>query len=240
VLPRGGEELEVSGKDMYAVFDRPSQVLRLDAATGARRASSEVFSGPTRRIDIGLGAVWVTERSTDATQPDHLLRLDPVTLATELRVPMVDGARDVRTGAGRLWVASRDLQQVVEVEPQTGVVLGDLGVGNTPEEIAFGQRSVWSASNDDTVTRTPLRTRTKLAISVPGKPTGIEVRGRNVWVTALAGNRLYRIDARRNEVVGRPARVCINPALLEVTATDVWTACLGDRRIARVSYRAGS
>jgi DNA-binding beta-propeller fold protein YncE len=146
----------------------------------------------------------------------------------------------VRTGGGRLWVASRELQQVVEVDPQTGAVVGDLGVGNTPQEIAFGQRSVWSASDDDTVTRTPLRTRTKLAISVPGKPAGIEVRGPDVWVTTLATNRLYRIDARRNEVVGRPARICVNPALLEVTAKHVWTSCLGDRRITRVSYRPGS
>ena len=58
---------------------------------------------------------------------------------------------------------------------------------------------------------------------MPGKPSGIEVRGRDVWVTALATNRLYRIDARRNEIVGRPMRVCTNPGLLEVTATEVWT-----------------
>ncbi len=236
-LPNGGEEIEVSGDDMYAAFDRPPQVLRLDSRTGERLAASEVFAGPTRRVDAGLGKVWVTERSTDETQPDHLLRLDPVTLETEMRAPMPNGARDVRTGGGSLWVASRGRQEIVRVDPETGAVLGGLGAGNTPQEIAFGRRSLWSASDDDTVTRTPLSTKQKLAISVPGKPAGIEVRGRDVWVTALATNRLYRIDARRNEVVGRPIRVCVNPALLEVTATTVWTACLGDRAVAQVKYR---
>ena len=236
-LPRGGEELEVAGDDMYAAFDRPPQVLRLDSRTGERLAASEVFAGPTRRVDVGLGGVWVTERAADETQPDHLLRLDPLTLETELRVPMPNGARDVRVGDGSLWVASRDRQEVLRVDPETGAVLSGLGVGNTPTEIAYGRRSVWSASDDDTVTRTPLGTKQKIEISVPGKPAGIEMRGRDVWVTALATNQLYRIDARTNEVVGRPIRVCVNPGLLEVTATGVWTACMGDGRVAQVTYR---
>ena len=234
-LPRGGQELEVSGDDLYIVFSSPSQVLRLDAATGRRRATSQVFAGPTRRMDVGLGAVWVTEKSTDPAEPDYLLRLDPTTLATEWRVPMFSGARDVRTGGGRLWVASRGVEQVVRVDPGSGAEMGDLGVGNVPAEIAFGRGAVWSASNDETISRTPLRTRTKIEISVPGKPAGIEVRGRSVFVTALATNRLYRLDARTNRVVGKPVPVCTNPALLDVTAA-VWVACPGDRRVARVRY----
>ena len=99
------------------------------------------------------------------------------------------------------------------------------------------RRSGLGAPAKNSKTRTPLSTKQKLEISVPGKPAGIEVRGRDVWVTALATNRLYRIDARRNEVVGRPIPVCMNPALLEVTDTDVWTACLGNRSVARVTYR---
>jgi DNA-binding beta-propeller fold protein YncE len=235
-LPRGGQELKVVGDRMYAVFDRPSQVLRLDAATGRRQAASEVFQGPTRRLDIGLGGVWVTEASSDGTEPDHVLRLDPTTLRTELRAPMPNGARDVTTGDGSLWVASRGVQQVLRVDPISGLVVGGLGVGNIPSEIAFGRGSIWSASDDDTVTRTPLSTRIKLEISVPGKPAGIVVRGRNVWVTALATNRLYRIDTRTNEVTGKPVRVCVNPALLDVAALSVWIACPGDRRVARVTY----
>ena len=142
----------MSGDDMYAAFDRPPQVLRLDSRTGERLAASDVFAGPTRRVDVGLGKVWVTERATDETQPDHLLRLDPLTLETEMRVPMLHGARDVRTGGGSLWVASRGRQEILRIDPETGAVLGGLGVGNMPTEIAYGRRSLWSASDDDTVT----------------------------------------------------------------------------------------
>jgi outer membrane protein assembly factor BamB len=235
-LPRGGQELVVAGDDLYAVFSGVSRVLRLDAATGRQRAESDVFLGPTRRMAVGLGAVWVTERSTDSSQQDHLLRLDPVTLRTVWRAPMANGARDVTTGGGMLWVASRDLQQVVRVDPSTGAVMGDLGVGNVPSEIAYGRGAVWSASDDGTVSRTPLSTRTKVEISVPGGPAGIDVRGRSVFVTALATNHLYRIDARKNRVVGKPVRVCVNPALLDATATGIWVACPGDRRVALVTY----
>ncbi|HEX5619678.1 MAG TPA: protein kinase [Solirubrobacteraceae bacterium] len=231
---RGGQELVVAGDDLYAVFSGVSRVLRLDAATGRQRSASDVFAGLTRRMAVGLGAVWVTERSTDATQPDHLLRLDPVTLRTVWRAPMANGARDVTTGGGRLWVASRDLQQVVRVDPSNGAVMGDLGVGNVPSEIAYGRGAVWSASDDGTVSRTPLSTRTKMEISVPGEPAGIAIRGRSVFVSALATNRLYRIDARKNRVAGKPVSVCVNPALLDTTATTVWVACPGDRRVARV------
>ena len=150
---------------------------------------------------------------------------------------MAHGARDVRTGGGALWVASRGRQEIVRVDPETGAVMSGLGAGNTPQEIAFGRRSLWAANDDDTVTRTPLNTQQKLAISVPGKPAGIEVRGRDVWVTALA-HEPAPPHRRAPERGCRAAavRVCVNPALLEATASSVWTACVGDRRVAQVTY----
>jgi hypothetical protein len=53
----------------------------------------------------------------------------------------------------------------------------------------------------------------------------------------VAANRLYHLDARTNEIRGKPVRVSVNPALLEVTASSVWAACVGDHRVARVTYR---
>jgi DNA-binding beta-propeller fold protein YncE len=183
----------------------------------------------------------VTERASEDvvnTDPDHLIRLDPLTLATEMRVEVPTGARDVAVGGGALWVASRGRQTVLRIDPATGDVMRGVGVGNEPIKIAFGADSLWSASEDDTVTRTPVGTGQKIEISVPGKPAGIDVRGDDVWVTALATNQIYHIDARTNEVVGEPIRVCVNPGLLDVTRSTVWVACWGDAKLARVDYRS--
>src|SRR5215217_1567401 len=232
-LPPGGRDLDAAHGSLYAAFDDPPRVLRLDAMTGAQRASSPALEGPTRRLDVGAGAVWVTERSPGAG-PDRLLKLDPKTLATLLRVPVPHGARDVLVGGGRVWVASRDYAEVVRIDRATGRVLYGLPAGSNPLELAYGDGSVWSSNGDDTVTRVARHTVT---IAVPGKPSGLRVIGHDVWVAALASNTLVRIDTRTNQIRGKPVPVCVNPSYLALGARTVWAACTGDDTLARMDNR---
>jgi YVTN family beta-propeller protein len=233
ILQRGGEDL-VSGRgSLYAVFDRPSRVLRLDGRTLRRVAASEQFTMPTRRLAVGAGAVWVTERSTNPREPDHVLKLHPRTLATVARIPVQNGARDVRIGGGSLWVANRDTDSVAEVDPASGDVVATVTAGLTPQEVAYGARSVWSANGDGTVTRVDVRTRTPVVTAVGSRPSAIEYRDDEIWVASLPTNSVTRIDAHRTDA-DEPISTCLNPAGLTIMRDDVWVACVGDRTVARI------
>ena len=229
----GGEDLVAAGGSLYAAFDRPSRVLRVDARSGRRLAESAVFDGPTRRLAVGAGAVWVTERSVDPPEPDRLLKLDPQTLATVSSTPLENGARDVRVGGGRVWVASRDQAEVVELDPATAQVVDGAPAGLTPLELAYGGGAIWSANADATVTRIDARSHKPITMAVGPRPSGIEFEGDEVWVTSLAANTVTRIDALEVEVAD-PLPTCLNPIGLALTRDDVWVACSGDHTVTRI------
>jgi YVTN family beta-propeller protein len=233
VLQRGGEDLVSDRGSLYAVFDRPSRVRRLDRRTLRSVAASERFTMPTGRLAVGAGAVWVTERSTNPAEPDHVIKLHPRTLATVARIPVQNGARDVRIGGGSLWVANRDTDSVSEVDPGTGEVVATVTAGLMTQELAYGAGSVWSANGDGTVTRVDVRTRTPVVLAVGSRPSSIEFRGDEVWVASLPTNSVTRIDARRTQT-DEPIPTCLNPASLTIMRDDVWVACVGDRTVARI------
>ena len=106
-LPRGGEELEVAGDDMYAVFDRPSQVLRLDAATGERRAVSHVFEG--RPAGSMSGSAASGSPSDQATKRGPIISCGST--ARRWR-------RSSRTGAGRRARRAHRRRRGLGGEPQ--------------------------------------------------------------------------------------------------------------------------
>jgi YVTN family beta-propeller protein len=233
VLQLGGEDLVATGGSLYAAFDRPSRVLRVDGRTLRRVAASERFVGLTRRLAVGAGAVWVTERSRTPPAPDHLLKLDPETLATIARIPIPHGASDVRVGGGSVWVADRDSPAVSRIDPAADRVVDRVTAGDDPAQLAFGAHAVWSANADGTVTRVDARTRVPIVLAAGARPSAIEFRGGEVWVASLATNSVTRIDARRTRA-DEPIPTCLNPAGLTITRDEVWVACVGDRSIVRI------
>jgi hypothetical protein len=235
-LQADGEDLVAAGDSLYAVFDGPSRVLRLDGRTLRPVATSERFTGLTRRLSVGAGAVWVTERSRNPEEePDHVLKLDSETLAMIARTPMPNGARDVRVGGGAVWVANRDTATVARLDPETAQPVGGATAGQEPQELAYGARSVWSANGDGTVTRVDARTRAPIVLAVGARLSAIEYRNREVWVASLASNTVTRVDAARMRA-DEPVSTCLNPASVAITPDDVWVACVGDRTIARIPH----
>jgi len=237
VLNRGGEDLVAASGSLYAAFDDPSRVLRIDERTGRRAAASQQFAGATRRLAVGAGAVWVTERSPRRPEPDHVLKLDAETLATISRTPMDHGARDVRVGAGSVWVASRDRPEVVELDPESLEVRSRTEAGGLPQELAVGAGAVWAASEDGVVSRIDLRNRRRVTIAVGARPSAIELRDDEVWIASLAASSVTRIDARSLRA-GEPATTCLNPGGLAITQDEVWVACVGDNSIERIARGA--
>jgi DNA-binding beta-propeller fold protein YncE len=60
----------------------------------------------------------------------------------------------VAVGAGAVWVAAEDSNQLIRIDPESGIVTAALGVGHGPDAVAAGGDAVWVANGSDgTVSR---------------------------------------------------------------------------------------
>ena len=162
-----------------AVWVAPSSGLltRVDAATGRPVQRVDPNSGPAA-VDVGDGAVWVTD-----DQADNVTRVDPTGLHTPIAVG--NGPTGIAVGEGGVWVADSLDNKVSRIDPGSRSVTDTIPVGRSPSGVAIGGGSVWVAnSGDGTVTRIDPRTDSVLAtIPVGGSPQAIAVADGRVWVT---------------------------------------------------------
>ena len=56
-------------------------------------------------------------------------------------------------GAGYLWALNPSVNVVAQIDPVTTSILRTVPVGRNPVGVAFGEGSVWVASQDGTLTR---------------------------------------------------------------------------------------
>ena len=107
------------------------RLLRLDGATGRRKATFHVPDGSLVG-DFWMNGLFVIDENT-------LSRVDPRTFHVLWRTPIVSIGAGIAAG-GRLWVEAPDLQgdRVLTVDPRNGSVIDSVHVGE------FGAR--WMAS----------------------------------------------------------------------------------------------
>ena len=176
VVPGGAGSVATRGD---AVWVAPSSGLltRLSSPGADVLRQVDPNAGPTA-IDVGAGAVWVTD--TDA---NSVTRVDPTGLLTP--IPVGHGPSGVAVGAGGVWVADTLDDAVVRIDQNTRAVTATIPVGRAPKGIAVGADSVWVAnSGDGTVTRIdPTTTKPEQTIRVGGSPQAIVVAANRVWVS---------------------------------------------------------
>jgi hypothetical protein len=122
--------LAVVDNDLWVQIS-DGRLLRLDGATGRRRATFHVPDGSLVG-DFWMNGLFVIDENT-------LSRVDPRDLHVLWRTPIVSIGSGIAAG-GRLWVEAPDLQgdRVLTVDPRNGSVIDSVHVGE------FGAR--WMAS----------------------------------------------------------------------------------------------
>ncbi|NVN99139.1 MAG: hypothetical protein HXX17_07420 [Geobacteraceae bacterium] len=129
----------------------------------------------------------------------------------------------------KLWVALKDEDRVIQVDPADGKTLVSIAVGKQPAAVAVGEKGVWIAnSGDGTVTRIdPFSSEVVQVIPVGGKPVSISVGQGQVWVADTASNAVIRIDPATNGVT---AKIAVGPEPVSVIAGNdgIWTANAGN------------
>jgi class 3 adenylate cyclase/DNA-binding beta-propeller fold protein YncE len=81
---------------------------------------------------------------------------------------------------------------VAAIDPKTNRVVDDVGVGDTPTAVAYGEDGVWvSNTASQTVSRIDPRTLTVRTVGVPGRPADLATLASRVFVAELFGERLF-------------------------------------------------
>lgn len=174
---RGGWGLVATREDAVWAVSSSGLLSQLNPKTSRVLQTIDTNTGPSG-IGVGLGAVWVTDRSADT-----VTRVDPTGLLTPIAVGR--NPSGIAVGAGGVWVTDSLDNAVVRIDPSTRAVTTTAAVGRSPLGVAVGAGSVWVAnSRDGTVTRIdPTTGKAAKTIKVGGSPQAIVVAADRVWVT---------------------------------------------------------
>lgn len=135
----------------------------------------------------------------------------------------------------KLWVALKDENRVVQVDPADGRIIASVPVGRQSGALSIGEKGVWVAnSGEGTVTRIdPSSARIVQTIPVGGKPAAISAGGGYVWVADSSGNTVIRINPATNSVAATIA-VGSEPVAVVAGKEGIWTANAGDGTVSLI------
>ncbi len=104
------------------------------------------------------------------------------------------GLAGIAYGAGSLWVASHEENEVVRLDPANGRILARIRV-RLPVWLAFGDGSLWTTSDIDGVERIDPKTNMVAALArVPEPIDEVRVGGGFAWATNAPKGVVYKID----------------------------------------------
>jgi DNA-binding SARP family transcriptional activator/ABC-type oligopeptide transport system substrate-binding subunit/streptogramin lyase len=110
------------------------------------------------------------------------------------------GLVGIARGAGSLWIASNEENQLLRVNPGTLRIMRRIPMP-IPWAVAFGEGAVWVTSNTAGVLRIDPTTNTVTATApVPPPVTNLAIGGGFAWATNETKGTLYKIDQHGNIV----------------------------------------
>jgi DNA-binding SARP family transcriptional activator/ABC-type branched-subunit amino acid transport system substrate-binding protein/DNA-binding beta-propeller fold protein YncE len=181
----GFDAIAVAQDSVWAINPDRS-VSRLDAATGALRASIPAKAGIAIAADR-RGAWFLTRL---ASGEPAVARIDARTDRVAQTIPIAaTGLVDLTVGAGSVWATDPFDGTVWRIDggahPVTRTIQADFGVSH----VAFGDGAVWVANFlRGTVSRIDPRSNAVTAtLSLPGTPQGIAVGEGSAWVSLAGG-----------------------------------------------------
>lgn len=187
----------VLGRDAWIACKEQSRVIRVDTATGKRKASLPL-RGAAIAVTAGLGSVWAVDSG------GTLHRIDPRTGRIVRRIALpVSAAYNVWTGGGSVWVADDQGGRVVRVSAKTNRVVARPRVGDGPSDIVVQGTSAWVISHRTHVLhRIDLRTNVSRRIAViPGDtPERMVWSHGALWLTGR-GTDLLKVSPADGKVI---------------------------------------
>jgi YVTN family beta-propeller protein len=192
-------------------------------------------------VAVGEGGVWV------ANEDDKTLsRVDPKDHNVQT-IRLDATATGLAVGLEAVWVAHGYVGTVSRVDPQYyGIeTIRPPFSRNAPAargSIVIGDRSVWVAFGDASVSRIDPASRDVVATTYAGNgPTAIAYGLRSVWVANASDSSVTRINPATNDrYFGADGTVGLSPSDLAVRFGAVWVTDKGQDAVSRIDPGTGS
>ena len=189
---QGVADLVTSGGSRWALLDRESKLVQLDARTGK----------PGKSVDLPFAAGGVAASATDIWVTEAggpgLVRIDPRTAQIVKRLEVPDRAGEgtaVAVGAGSVWLGRG--AEVFRVDPASGKVSARFAAPYAADRLAADDNAVWIASNSDG----QLYEIDPATDTIVAKPklhayvTDLTLGGGAAWVAVTPEDRVYQLNS---------------------------------------------
>lgn len=139
----------------------------------------------------------------------------------------------VAVGELRLWVASRDGNQIDRLRMGSLEPFGDPVPLPAPRSVAVGFGSIWVVDGDVLYRLDPGEGAAPQRIAVGQGPGDVAVDASYVWVSDEDSDTVTRVDPAGNEATAT-VRVCDAPRSIATGAGAVWVVCSGDATLMKI------
>jgi DNA-binding SARP family transcriptional activator/streptogramin lyase len=163
-------------------------LIRVDAADGRNPHAILPDGGVQGAIDYQDGELWVAGEA-------GVFPISTETGASGAGIEL-GVVRDLAFGAGSLWVVSGGPghrggigQALRRIDPETGIPIATIPVGNDPVSVAAAAGSIWVAARSDRMVERvdPVSNSVVARILVAGEPIALIPDNGGVWVTTGGG-----------------------------------------------------
>jgi virginiamycin B lyase len=176
---------------IWLVTSGTSELDRIDAATNAVVAKIQLPKGTFNPIFAG-DSVWVA-----CNECAGLVRVDPKTNKVAGITKIGPKPRFLTVGEGSVWVLNQGDGTVSRVDAATGKLLATIpaGIPGLGGEISYGGGSVWATVFGFPITRIDPATNKVVQQFVGKGGDSIRFAHGSIWLTFLAGAKVWRLTA---------------------------------------------
>jgi DNA-binding beta-propeller fold protein YncE len=180
--------------------------------------------------------------------PGILVRIDPITRAVTLRVPLSSSPKlGLAVGEGSVWVDDGgNLLRVTSDGTRTTLP----GAGGDP--LAIGEGSVWEGNSSGVIRLDAASGDVLAQIPTALPPIGLAFADGSLWVLTDTGSTsetiylpdpkrpstVLRIDSVTNRVDAGPLAVGTSPAWIASSGADAWVANFNETRLQEIEQSA--
>ena len=171
----------VDGDAVWVACKENGKLQRVDAATGAVRATIALPGSTPIAVVAGLGSIWVLDSS-----PGTLYRINPATNRVVARSVLgVARPYNLWIGAGSLWSIDDGAGEVLRIDPVTLQVAARIPVGDGAADLVFRGADCWVINHRDLkLVKIDTRTSTARTLAVvPG-----DAPERMAWLRGGSGS----------------------------------------------------
>ena len=197
----------VDGAAVWVACKESGKLQRVDAATGAVRATIALPGSTPIAVVAGLGSIWALDGP-----PGTLYRIDPATNRIAARSTLgVARPYNLWIGAGAVWSVDDSSGVVLKIDPVTLQIVARIPVGDGPADLVFQGTDCWVINHRDLkLVRIDTRTSAARTLAViPGDaPERMAWAAGRLWITGR-GTGLIQVDPATGAAV---ATVGLGPA----------------------------